>query len=262
MRRIAHLSDLHFGTVTDGIIDRLLSSMRNVEPDVVVITGDLTQRARKSQFLAAKAFLAALPCPYVVVPGNHDLAPLYRPFTRALNPFGRYRRYIHPETHMLYVDDELLVIGLNTADPFRWKEGGAAAHQLRWLKSALELHPGRTPVICSHHPIAGFENGRERARFTKLIQAIVRSDAHLCLSGHLHQSYSGVNTDSFAHGSVLVVHASTASSHRLRGHANAYNEVELEADRLRVRVHALGDDCFLPAQALDFSRISGAWRVT
>src|SRR5690606_36525884 len=138
-----------------------------------------------------------------------------------------------------------LIVGLNTANPLRWKEGGAPEHQLRWLRAAIKRHPGRTQVICSHHPIAGFKSGRERARFSKLIRAIVRTNAHLCLSGHLHQSYSGVNTDSVAHGSVLVVHASTATSHRLRGHANAYNEVELESERLRVRVHALDNDRFV-----------------
>ncbi|SRR5690606_28071305 len=260
MRRIVHLSDLHFGTVTDGLTARLLESIRALAPHLVVVTGDLTQRARTSQFLAAQAFLRDLPAPYLVVPGNHDLAPLYRPLSRVFNPFGRYRRYICSDTHTLHADEEILVVGLNTADPFRWKEGGAAERQVRWLERAVADHPHRTAVICSHHPIAGFKSGEERARFAKLVRAIVRTNTHLCLSGHLHQSYSGVNTDSFAHGSVLVVHASTATSHRLRGHVNAFNEVELEADRLRVTVHALQEDAFVPTQAIDFTRTGGAWR--
>ncbi|MGZ8265598.1 MAG: metallophosphoesterase, partial [Burkholderiales bacterium] len=93
MRTLVHLSDLHFGRVNEAVLGPLARRIGAIAPDVVVVSGDLTQRARKRQFRAARAFLDTLPTPQIVVPGNHDI-PLYNVFARFLTPLRNYRRYI------------------------------------------------------------------------------------------------------------------------------------------------------------------------
>ena len=93
MLRLAHLSDLHFGRVPPRIADRLLEAVSRLEPDLTVITGDMTQRSRSSQWRMARDFVDRLPGPVICVPGNHD-APLENVARRLLSPWRRYRRYI------------------------------------------------------------------------------------------------------------------------------------------------------------------------
>src|SRR5690242_8777714 len=93
MRTILHLSDLHFGRTDPALIDPLLAAAREIAPDVVVVSGDLTQRARRAEFAAARAFLDALPSPQIVIPGNHDV-PLYDVFSRFFRRLDRYQRTI------------------------------------------------------------------------------------------------------------------------------------------------------------------------
>src|SRR4051812_8508391 len=114
MRRIVHLSDLHFGRVDDRLPRALLDAVGAASPDLVVISGDMTQRARVEEFEAARAFLAELPQPQLVVPGNHDI-PLYDVFRRTLRPLNRFRRYISSDIEPGYFDGEIAVAGISTA---------------------------------------------------------------------------------------------------------------------------------------------------
>src|SRR3954471_18543059 len=96
MAVLVHLSDLHFGRVDERLLDPLVAAVMAARPDVVVISGDLTQRARRSEFEAARAFIARLPTPRVIVPGNHDV-PLYNVAARLLRPVARFRKYIEAD---------------------------------------------------------------------------------------------------------------------------------------------------------------------
>src|SRR5215213_10849083 len=114
MRRIVHLSDLHFGRVNPVLIDPLIRTVTEVEPDLVAVSGDLTQRARAYQFQQARSFLDALPKPQIVVPGNHDI-PLHNPFARFVERLTKYKHYITNDLDPIYEDEELAVLGVNTA---------------------------------------------------------------------------------------------------------------------------------------------------
>ena len=122
MRTIAHISDLHFGRTDAVVVAGLREAVVAAQPDLVVVSGDLTQRARRHEFEEARDFLATLPEPQIVVPGNHDV-PLYNAFARWLRPLARYRRYIGDETQALYTDDEITVLGINTARALTLKNG-------------------------------------------------------------------------------------------------------------------------------------------
>src|SRR6266850_7144789 len=114
MRTLVHLSDLHFGRVDERLIKPLIAAVTEINPDLVAVSGDLTQRARSAQFQEARQFLDALPQPQIVVPGNHDV-PLYNVFSRFGRPLDKYRRYITEDMQPFYADDEIAVIGINTA---------------------------------------------------------------------------------------------------------------------------------------------------
>jgi hypothetical protein len=131
MRRIAHISDLHFGRTDPTVVEGLLSELNGTRPDLVVISGDFTMRARHSEWEEARAFLARIAPPWVAVPGNHDIAAYYR-IERFINPFRLYCRYISPDPEPIWKDDEIAVICLNTArnwslKPIGRKEGSRAA---------------------------------------------------------------------------------------------------------------------------------------
>src|SRR4051812_18927113 len=122
MRTLIQLSDLHFGAIEPALLEPLRRRIAALKPDLVVVSGDLTQRAKAGQFKAAREYLDSLPRPQVIVPGNHDV-PLYDIARRLLSPLGKYRRHFAPEVETAFVDDELAVAGVNTVRSFVIKAG-------------------------------------------------------------------------------------------------------------------------------------------
>lgn len=259
MRRIAHLSDLHFGTEASGVIEELGASLAEFAPDLVIVTGDLTQRAHRSQFRRAREFLDRLPFARLVVPGNHDIAPLYQPLARVFWPYARYRRFIMSELDHLWHDEELLVLGLSSVQPWRWKEGTISPRQLDWIVSSAARHPRQIRILAAHHPMVQACTRRPTRRLRRHAELFSTLDAAgigICLSGHLHQSFSGLGEP----GSVLAVHASTASSTRLRGHANAYNQLTIDGPDVQVDAIAWSGRRFEHLSSDAYVRQDGAWQ--
>src|SRR5882724_10264204 len=122
MRTLVHLSDLHFGRVDERLVEPLIAAVTEIDPDLVAVSGDLTQRARSHQFREARAFLDALPQPQIVVPGNHDV-PLHNVFTRFVRPLDKYKGYITDDLQPVYQDNEIVVVGVNTARSLTIKGG-------------------------------------------------------------------------------------------------------------------------------------------
>jgi 3',5'-cyclic AMP phosphodiesterase CpdA len=120
MRRIAHLSDLHFGRTDPAVVEALVAELNADPPDLVAVSGDLTMRARRREYRAARAFLDRLRAPVLAVPGNHDITAHWL-HERFLDPLGRWRRFIADEPEPVWADDELAVVGVNTAS----RGGGA-----------------------------------------------------------------------------------------------------------------------------------------
>src|SRR5829696_2455368 len=162
MRRIVHLSDLHFGRVNPALVDPLLRTVREVEPDIVAISGDLTQRARSYQFQQARSFLDALPKPQIVVPGNHDI-PLHNVFARFVEPLTKYEHYITDDLQPVYEDEELVVVGVNTARSSVFKGGRINRSQITRLREKLcSLGEKVVKAIVTHHPFDLPEGYAER----------------------------------------------------------------------------------------------------
>jgi 3',5'-cyclic AMP phosphodiesterase CpdA len=267
MRTIVHLSDLHFGRVDAGLVEPLIETVRAARPHVVVVSGDLTQRARAWQFKEARTFLDALPKPQIVVPGNHDV-PLYNVFARFLTPLENYRRYVSADLEPFYRDEEIAVLGLNTARSLTFKNGRINQEQLQVIRSRFSFkEPGVTKILATHHPFdlpKGHDEddlvGRARTAMERL--AACRID--ILLAGHLHVSHSGHTADRYriAGYSALVVSAGTALSERRRGEQNSFNLLRIDWPRATVSRCVWNPDQnrFVEAQSEIFAHGAEGWR--
>lgn len=217
MRTIAHISDLHFGAAIPRITEALLSELRAKAPSLIVISGDLTQRARRRQFKAARDFIDRLTSPFLVVPGNHDV-PLYDVMRRFVSPLGRYQQLIQQELDPTYEDDELIVVGVNTARSLVWKAGKISSEQIEGLRRRLATAGNRIKVVVTHHPfIPSPLNLNATIDLGSAAEALVVLEKYkvdLLLAGHLHQGYTGDTRSFFASAqrSIIAVQAGTAIS--------------------------------------------------
>lgn len=231
MRTIVHLSDLHFGRVNLALIDPLIRAVSEVQPDLVAISGDLTQRARSHQFKEARSFLDALPKPQIVVPGNHDI-PLHNVFARFLEPLTKYKRYITDDLQPAYEDAEMVIIGVNTARSLVVKGGRINESQVSRLREKFCSFEDRViKVVVTHHPFDLPEGHDQRdlvGRAKMAMTGLAECGADLFLAGHLHISHTGHTKRYKIQGhSALVVQAGTATSTRERGEANSFNVLRL-----------------------------------
>ena len=242
MRRIAHISDLHFGRHHLSIAEDLLRSVNDNKVHLVVISGDITQRARRDEFEKARIFLQQMDAPLLLVPGNHDV-PLYNLFGRILTPWANYDRFIKPisQPNGRFDDQEISALGLNTARPSSWKNGRLSHEQIYAIKQFSASVPKTNfKILVTHHPL-GLPNGRDTveiaARSNIALKAIAAGGVRLLLSGHHHRAASGAGMEIGEDGSILFVYAGTAVSSRVRGEeGNTYNIIEIAEDCVSVRL--------------------------
>jgi 3',5'-cyclic AMP phosphodiesterase CpdA len=248
MRTLVHLSDLHFGRLNAAIIAPLLTTVTQCQPHVVVVSGDLTQRARTREFLAARAFLDALPPPQIVVPGNHDV-PLYNLWARFVGRLDKYQRYITPDLTPFYADEEIAIAGLNTARSSVFKGGRINRQQLARLRQRLRtVAPGLVKIIVTHHPFdvpAGFHERAVVGRARLAIETLAACGVDVLLAGHVHRSYLGSTATRYKIGgyAALIVQAGTASSTRMRGETNTLNVLRIAWPHITVERLAWQPSC-------------------
>lgn len=239
MRTIIHLSDLHFGRVDEALLQPLHDLIHAINPSVVVVSGDLTQRARTEQFEQARAFLDTLPGPQIVVPGNHDIS-LYNVFRRFVKPLDRFKRYITDDLDPIFVDDEIAVVGVNTARSLTIKDGRLNREQVAGIRTQLAgLDAHITRIVVTHHPFdlpTSFEEKDLVDRAAMAMETFAECGVDVLLAGHMHVSHaastaSRYRIDAYA---ALVVQAGTATSTRGRGEVNSFNLLRVEHERVEI----------------------------
>ena len=274
MRTLAHISDVHFGREDPELVKVLIESIAAARPDIVVISGDLTQRAKKKQFKAARAFLETLPAvPQVVVPGNHDVS-WTNMFERALRPLARYRRYITDDMEPFVEAGEIAVAGINTVRAGAVKDGRINRRQ---MKTACEQF-GRADaaavrVVVMHHPIDLAESDLEHTLVGRSEAAMVefaRCRVDLFLSGHLHAGLTLATSRRYRLKgySAVMAQAGTAVSTRTRGEANAWNLIRVwgpQADagaRMEIEQMEWNGKKFKGARVERYGRGVAGWALT
>lgn len=247
MARIAHLSDLHFGAHDPKVVDATLAWMEEHRPDLIILSGDFTQRARIVQFRQASAYinrLRAAGFTILAVPGNHDI-PLYDVFRRFVAPLTRYERYIDNDLCPWFENDELAVLGINTARSLTIKDGKINRKQMAMIEERFaRVAPEKTRILVTHHPLfampiaEGNELSEAVGRHDDAISSVCRAGVHVALAGHFHRTYAEAAAKMVENaGGALVIQAGTATSTRFRNnelqsfnwlHVARHDDLELQ----------------------------------
>jgi 3',5'-cyclic AMP phosphodiesterase CpdA len=222
MTVVLQVSDPHFGTEQPQAVVALQRLSAELRPDLLLVTGDITQRARADQFARAKAFFDQLGVPArLVIPGNHDI-PLFDVYARAFHPYGRYARAFGTVLEGRFERDDLLVITVNTTRRYRHKHGEVSAEQVERVAQQLAAaRPGQLRIVAVHQPVAvpttdtnNLLRGHEAA-----VRRWSAAGADIIMGGHIHLPYV-VPLRSRWPGlprEVWAVQAGTALSSRVRG---------------------------------------------
>ncbi len=266
MRIIVHLSDLHFGRVDEATTQPLIRQIKALQPHLVVVSGDLTQRARKVQFQEAGRFLESLPQPQIVIPGNHDV-PAYNLFKRFLMPLKRYRRYVTDDLLPSYIDDEVAVFGLNSTRSLTTKHGRLREKDIVLVCEKFRHLTGAvTKIVVCHHPFDLPINHTQRDLIRSAesaMRAFADCSVDIILSGHLHLSHTSHTAQRYrlqGH-QALIVQAGTAISNRRRGETNSFNVLHLEDANLVVERLAwnVKTSSYTLSKAEEFRRTPEGW---
>jgi 3',5'-cyclic AMP phosphodiesterase CpdA len=245
--RIAHLSDIHFGAIDLKVVAGTEAWLEAAQPDLVIVSGDFTQRARREQFQDASAWLNRLRAAghrILAVPGNHDV-PLYDVARRFAAPLRRYKRYISNDLNPWFEDEHVAVLGINTARALTFKEGRINRAQMALIEQRFApVAAEKTRILVTHHPLyslpigEGSELTEAVGRHDDAVRAVCRAGVHIALAGHYHRTYAAAARKMVeAAGRALVIQAGTATSTRLRNaelqsfnwlHVHRNNDIELQ----------------------------------
>lgn len=269
MPRLVHLSDLHFGAHDERIVAAVEAQVDRLKPDLVVISGDFTQRARTEQFREACRFLERLQQgghEVLGVPGNHDL-PLYDVLRRFLSPLARYRRFIDESLCPFVELPGVAVLGINTARSLTFKDGRINGEQVKFIRDTF-AHTSKQSfrVLVTHHPLFALQIGDELTpaigRQELALDAIEEVGVDMLLAGHNHHAEIHSAGDLVTRaGGALVVQAGTATSIRVREQAQSFNTIDIDQAAVTVTVNNWAADDFVAEDAKRYGWQEGSWRA-
>lgn len=249
MATLLHLSDLHFGSAfLPEVAEAVLEQGRQIEPDVVVVSGDLTQRAKASEFERAAEYLARFESTVVVTPGNHDV-PFYRVWERFLSAYANYRRHISQELDTVTNVAGLRIVAINSSRRLTLTNGRIRRSQLDFASRAFEDASGSLArIVVTHHHLApppDFVGGNVMPHARRALRRFTELGVDMILAGHMHRSYIGSSLDFFPgelrRRGIAIVQCGTTTSSRGRGRErfmNTFNLIQIDDQAIRVAHHA------------------------
>ncbi len=270
MTRIIHLSDLHFGAHDDRLVAAVERRIDEETPDLVVVSGDFTQRARTEQFEQACAFLTRLKDgghEVLGVPGNHDV-PLYDVLRRFLSPLTRYKRYIDETLCPVHELPGAMVVGVNTARSLTFKDGRINEEQVEFIRSTFARARDVPRILVTHHPLFALpvddtgELGKAIGRQEMALDAVADAGVDLLLAGHNHRASTHSARDlATRSGPALVIQAGTATSTRLRDEEQSFNRIDIDGRDVLLTVQTWAGDGFSSGDRQRFRQDGDHWRT-
>ena len=267
MARLLHLSDLHFGAHDDRLVAAVEDRVNDEKPDLVVVSGDFTQRARTNQFEQACAFLERLRDAgheVLGVPGNHDI-PLYDVLRRFLSPLTRYRKYIDDTLCPFHQLPTAAVLGINTARSATFKQGKINDEQVAFIRDAFSKVEASIPrILVTHHPIFALPTGDGIGHPVKnqagVLDMIGEIGVDLLLAGHNHRASHQDSADFVTKSTgALVIQAGTATSTRVRGEHQSFNRIIVNGENIEVTLIGWHETEFRDGDPARFTRQDGRW---
>jgi len=269
MLTILHGSDLHFGKpFDDRVAEAFQETVREHSPDLLVLSGDFTQRAKIGEYQKAREYLRKLPdLPLVVTPGNHDV-PLYRVWERVFAPLRNYREFISSELDTVTKLDGAVAVSLNSTAPLRAiVNGNLRDHQLLFAANAFRDVPEEhlRVVVLHHHlaPAPDYESDQVLSGFQRCLDAFEKMRVDLILGGHLHRAYVANSLDARSgkdgrHG-IVIAHSGTTTSRRGRArerNKNSFNLIGITGDQMVITHHMYVEEGggFVPVGSHTFPR--------
>lgn len=232
MSVLMQISDPHFGTEQPKVMAALTSLVRKQKPNLVVLSGDITQRAKPAQFQAARRFMDSLHVPFLAIPGNHDI-PLLNIWSRLRNPYARHIAAFGAELEPFYSSPDMMVICVNTTRPWRHRHGEVSAHQITRVADVLsKASADQLRIVVVHQPIA-VTRTKDVIHLLRghavALTAWSAAGADLVMGGHIHLPYV-LSLNDLARP-MWAVQAGTSISARVRsGVPNSVNIVRWGTD--------------------------------
>ena len=269
MTRLVHLSDLHFGAHDERLVEGVELAVDELKPDLIVVSGDFTQRARTEQFREACEFLDGLRergHEVLGVPGNHDV-PLYDVLRRFLSPLARYRRFIDDSLCPFIELPGVAVLGINTARSLTFKEGRVSEEQVEFIRETFARTPqDAVRILVTHHPLfalaVGEEVQRAIGRQELALDAIEDAGVDMLLAGHNHLPSINSAQDLVTRaGPALVIQAGTATSTRVREQPQSFNRIETGSTEATVTIFNWNGADFAPKDSGRFEQRGEKWII-
>lgn len=243
--KLVHISDLHFGMHRQELIEPFLRHLAQIKPDIVIISGDLTQRATPEQFLLFNDFLQKLPGIILTVPGNHDI-PLYPSqfFIRMFDAFRYYKKYVNAKLTVSFANEEVRILGVNSVNPYRIKKGRLSSDTMNLIESFFSKQFTGLNILFFHHNFDRFEGTHKPLEnYEQLINYTKTSPINIICAGHSH--YANINIiEKNSNGACVFLHAGSLLCTRSKDGLNSYSLVETNKLTCDVKLFAYEDKHF------------------
>jgi len=261
MTRLLHLSDPHFGAADGSVASAFLDCAAELDPDLTILSGDLTMRARRAELEAASSFVEQLPYPNFIIPGNHDIPAFNQLFDRFFRPFQRYRQNFGRDLEPTLRTDHMEIVALNSSrgigPQWDWSKGLLSRRQLESAASRFAPSSPGLRILTLHHPLLA--QSRDVVKpLPPLLSLLSASRVDLVLCGHLHQSRIGtIGKD--ATWNTIVSQAPTVCSTRLKGEPPGFHMIHHDGDLLRVMLYRFNQTRFVESSSVEFRRSETGW---
>ena len=254
--RIIQISDLHFGMHNEALINPFFLDLAQLKPDLIMISGDLTQRATTEQYHLLRHFLNTLPAPYLTVPGNHDI-PLYNVYNRLSQPFAKYQKYVSPSLEAHFINNEVKILGVNSATPYKIKDGKLSKKTIKQIRDSFAQDNGLINILFFHHNLnyfSGMHHPLNNAE--EFIHYLQDSSIHLVCTGHLHYAnLKLIPKNSQNHCAIL--HAGSLLCERNKDDKNSFYVIDVNKMRCTIDWRVFNGETFASQHVdeIDFNMV-------